>query len=66
MIQNHLLQLVGLVAMEPPALSDAKSIRNETLKVFQSLRPLKTSDIENNIIRGQYTSSLINGKEVKG
>lgn len=66
MIQNHLLQLVGLVAMEPPALSDAKSIRNETLKVFQSLRPLKTSDLENNIIRGQYTSSFINGKKVNG
>jgi glucose-6-phosphate 1-dehydrogenase len=66
MIQNHLLQLVGLVAMEPPALSDAKSIRNETLKVFQSLRPLKVLDFEQNIIRGQYISSMVKGKQVNG
>jgi glucose-6-phosphate 1-dehydrogenase len=63
MIQNHLLQLVGLIAMEPPAISDARSIRNETLKVFQALRPLKQSDIENNVIRGQYTGSTIKGEK---
>jgi glucose-6-phosphate 1-dehydrogenase len=66
MIQNHLLQLVGLVAMEPPALSDDKSIRNETLKVFQALRPLKSSDIEQNIIRGQYTTSVLKGEKRPG
>ncbi|MDP4207911.1 MAG: glucose-6-phosphate dehydrogenase [Bacteroidota bacterium] len=66
MIQNHLLQIVALVAMEPPATSDARSIRNETLKVFQSLRPLTETDIEQNVIRGQYTASTIKGKQMAG
>jgi glucose-6-phosphate 1-dehydrogenase len=66
MVQNHLLQIAALVAMEPPAIADAKSIRNETLKVFQSLRPLTIADIENNIIRGQYTASNIHGIKVPG
>lgn len=66
MIQNHLLQLVALVAMEPPVVADSKSIRNETLKVFQSLRPLSDSDIENNVIRGQYLASHIRGESVPG
>lgn len=66
MIQNHLLQIVGLVAMEPPAIADAKSIRNESLKVFQSLRPLTNTDIEQNIIRGQYMASTIRGEKANG
>lgn len=66
MVQNHLLQLVGMVAMEPPTNSDARSIRNETLKVFQSIRPLSKEDIYHNVIRGQYMASHIRGKEVKG
>lgn len=66
MVQNHLLQLVALVAMEPPALSDSRSIRNESIKVFQSLRPLNRESIENNIIRGQYLSSNIKGDKVSG
>jgi glucose-6-phosphate 1-dehydrogenase len=66
MIQNHLLQIVGLVAMEPPAVADAKSIRNETLKVFQSIRPLTDYDIEHHVIRGQYMASHIRGEQVKG
>jgi glucose-6-phosphate 1-dehydrogenase len=66
MVQNHLLQLVALIAMEPPSMADAKSIRNETLKVFQSLRSLTPDDIEHNIIRGQYMASTIRGEKVKG
>jgi glucose-6-phosphate 1-dehydrogenase len=66
MIQNHLLQLVGLVAMEPPIVADARSVRNETLKVFQALRPLSQKDIEENIIRGQYTGSVIKGEKIAG
>lgn len=42
MIQNHLLQLVGYAAMEPPSVFDSKSIRDESLKVFQALRPIKS------------------------
>jgi glucose-6-phosphate 1-dehydrogenase len=66
MVQNHLLQIVGMVAMEPPTNSDAISIRNETLKVFQSLRPLTREDIYRNVIRGQYKASKIRGADIKG
>ncbi|MFV0505650.1 MAG: glucose-6-phosphate dehydrogenase [Bacteroidales bacterium] len=66
MVQNHLLQLVSLAAMEPPTEINATSIRNETLKVIQSLRPLSEQDIKENIIRGQYISSNIKGKQQAG
>ncbi|MDF1550283.1 MAG: glucose-6-phosphate dehydrogenase, partial [Bacteroidales bacterium] len=66
MLQNHLMQLVGLTAMEPPALLDSNSIRNETVKVLQSLRPLSEADVRKNVIRGQYTSSMIKGEMVNG
>ena len=66
MLQNHLLQLAGLTAMEPPARLDSDSIRNETVKVLQSLRPLSEEDLKTNIIRGQYTASNIKGEEIKG
>jgi len=59
MIQNHLLLLTAMIAMEPPALSDSMSIRNEIVKVFQSLRPLTNEKIFNDIVRGQYTASDI-------
>ncbi len=65
MVQNHLLQLVGLVAMEPPVNADATSIRNEIVKVFQSLRPLKQDYIAKNVIRGQYAASKIRGENVR-
>ena len=54
MVQNHLLQVASLVAMEPPAKVTAEEIRHEKLKVFRSLRPLSDEDLRNNIIRGQY------------
>lgn len=66
MVQNHLLQLVGMVAMEPPVVIEADAIRNEVLKVFQSLRPLKEDEIEKHVIRGQYIESHIGGELVKG
>jgi len=66
MLQNHLLQLIALVAMEPPVNADADSIRNEKLRVFQSIRPMSEDDIRSNVIRGQYVSSKIKGEEVKG
>ena len=66
MIQNHLLQLVALIAMEPPVKGNAQSIRSEKLKLFQSLRPLTEQDIRQNIMRGQYVSSKVNGMEVAG
>ena len=66
MLQNHLLQVLAMVAMEPPSHFDARAVRNETLKVFQSLRPLDPETISENVILGQYTSSQVKGKEQAG
>jgi len=66
MLQNHLLQMVGLVAMEPPSSLDSTAIRNETLKVFQSLRPIKEEEVGSVAIRGQYLASTIKGEKVLG
>jgi len=66
MVQNHLMQLVGFVAMEPPVVIEANAIRNEITKVFQSLRPFKENMISRNVIRGQYTSSVIKNEHVVG
>ena len=66
MIQNHLLQMVGLVAMEHPVVIEANAIRHEVMKVFQSLRPIQPEDIANQVIRGQYTASTIKGIATAG
>jgi glucose-6-phosphate 1-dehydrogenase len=66
MVQNHLLQMVGLTAMEPPSSLDADAIRNEVLKVFQSLQPIKEEEVPNQVIRGQYIESVIRGMGVAG
>ena len=66
MVQNHLLQVVGLTAMEPPATLEPQAIRNEILKVFQSLRPIDPQKVNETAIRGQYTASKIKGKRVQG
>ncbi len=57
MVQNHLLQLLCLIAMEPPAQLNAENIREEKLKVLKSLKPLKGADIARNVVRGQYCAS---------
>lgn len=62
MLQNHLMQLVALVAMEPPSEINSNTIRNEMLKVFHSLRPLKKEQMEHSVIRGQYIESHVRGK----
>jgi glucose-6-phosphate 1-dehydrogenase len=66
MVQNHLLQLTAVMAMEPPAVNDPTAIRNETLKVFQALKMYSNNEIEENVIRGQYTSSQIHNKQYRG
>lgn len=66
MIQNHMFQLLAVVAMEPPVQASAHDIRNEKLKLFESIRPFSEKDIEENIIRGQYIASKIKGKDVPG
>lgn len=66
MVQNHLLQILTLIAMEPPATLEASSIRNEKVKVLKALRPINSSNVEENTVRGQYVNGFINGKEVPG
>lgn len=66
MFQNHLLQVLAMVAMEPPAIINANSMRDEVAKVMHSLRPLTSEDMENNLVLGQYTAAEINGKMEKG
>ncbi|NUS37546.1 MAG: glucose-6-phosphate dehydrogenase [Lysobacter sp.] len=66
MLQNHLLQLLCLVAMEPPAQFDANAVRNEKLKVLQSLRPIGAADVRTETALGQYTAGALAGQPVPG
>jgi glucose-6-phosphate 1-dehydrogenase len=66
MVQNHLLQLLCLVAMEPPTDLGADSIRDEKVKVIRSLRHLSRNEVAANVVRGQYTEGAIHGDPVVG
>ena len=67
MVQNHVLQLLCLVAMEPPANLDPDSVRNEKVKVLRSLRPItKLDDLRHRTVRGQYRAGVADGKTVPG
>jgi glucose-6-phosphate 1-dehydrogenase len=57
MVQNHLIQLVALTAMEPPSVFNADYFRNEVVKVYNALRPLNEVDFDEHIVRGQYLAS---------
>ncbi len=63
MLQNHMLQLLCFVAMEPPADMDPRSVRNEKVKVLRSLRPFTRAEADKASIRGQYTKGVVAGKE---
>ena len=63
MLQNHMLQLLCFVAMEPPADMDPRSVRNEKVKVLRSLRRFTRADAQNASVRGQYTKGVVGGKE---
>ena len=62
MVQNHMLQLLALTAMEPPASLDATAIRDEKVKVLRALRPV----VEGDVVTGQYNEGAVNGEAVKG
>ncbi|MDN5326072.1 MAG: glucose-6-phosphate 1-dehydrogenase [Moorella sp. (in: firmicutes)] len=64
MVQNHLLQLVTLVAMEPPASLATEAVRDEKVKVLRSLKPLNIAAVGKNAIRGQYGAGEIDGQGV--
>ncbi|MDK2595320.1 glucose-6-phosphate dehydrogenase [Pseudoalteromonas obscura] len=66
MVQNHLLQLLCLVAMESPHKLNANRIRNEKLKVLEALRPLTDELVDSNVVRGQYVPGELNGNLVPG
>lgn len=66
MIQNHLLQLVSLVGMEPPTSLAAEATRDEKVKVLRALRPIGTNDVGKFVVRGQYSSGYILGQSVPG
>lgn len=65
-IQNHMMQLVSLVAMEPPTSLKADAIRDEKMKVMESIRYFPVGDYDNAIVRGQYAPGYINGEPVIG
>ena len=66
MLQNHMLQLLCLVAMEPPSDLDPDSVRNEKVKVLRSLRPITHEEAERVTVRGQYVAGISEGQPVKG
>ena len=66
MLQNHLLQLLCIVAMEPPISLDADDVRDEKLKVLRSLRKMELADIKRDTVRGQYSAGTCEGVAVKG
>ncbi len=62
MVQNHLLQVLALVAMEPPVSLEAESIRDEKVKLLKSIRPLHVSQVANTVVRGQYLEGKVDGQ----
>jgi glucose-6-phosphate 1-dehydrogenase len=65
-VQNHMMQLLSLVAMEPPTSLQANAIRDEKVKVLESIRPIPDTNIDEAVVRGQYGPGFINGQVVKG
>ena len=63
-VQNHLLQLLALVAMEPPAAFDDRAVRDEKVKVLRALRPIAQHEMASRTVRGQYGRGFIEGKDV--
>ena len=66
MIQNHLLQILTMIAMSPPSDLSADSIRDEKVKVLRSLRPIDQTNVREKTVRGQYTAGFVQGKKVPG
>ena len=66
MVQNHMLQLLALVAMEPPSDFNATAVRDEKVKVLRALRPITGDEVEANTVTGQYNRGAIDGEPVPG
>jgi glucose-6-phosphate 1-dehydrogenase len=65
-VQNHMMQILSLVAMEPPVSLKASAIHDEKVKVLQAIRPFKPEDFDQTVIRGQYGPGFINAEKVIG
>ena len=66
MVQNHMLQVLALVAMEPPVSLEAESIRDEKVKLLKSIRPLTPDDVARQVVRGQYFAGVVDGQPQPG
>jgi glucose-6-phosphate 1-dehydrogenase len=66
MVQNHALQLLTMIAMEPPSTNDADAIRDEKLKVLKSLKPFTPECVARDVVRGQYRAGSVDGRAVPG
>ncbi|WP_321800253.1 glucose-6-phosphate dehydrogenase [Burkholderia sp. BCC1988] len=66
MVQNHLLQLLAIVAMEPPRSMEANAVRDEKLRVLRALKPLSEEALRHGVVRGQYRAGAIRGQAVPG
>jgi glucose-6-phosphate 1-dehydrogenase len=66
MLQNHMLQVLALVAMEPPVSLEAESIRDEKVKLLKSIRPLNPENVAKQVVRGQYFAGMVNGQSQPG
>ena len=66
MLQNHMMQLVALTAMEPPVAFDAKAVRDQKVNVLQSIRPIAPAEIEDWVVRAQYGPGVSGGIEIPG
>ena len=66
MLQNHLMQLVALTAMEPPVAFDPEAVRDQKVNVLRSVRPINPEDVDNWVVRAQYGAGVSDGKEIPG
>ncbi len=66
MVQNHVIQLLSLVAMEPPASFGADSVRDEKVKLLRAIRPYSSKDVLRSVVRGQYGAGTVDGQLVPG
>lgn len=66
MVQNHLLQILTFIAMEPPVNLESESIHNEKIKVLKALRPITAENVEEKTVRGQYIAGYLKGNAVPG
>ena len=66
MVQNHMLQILALCAMEPPVSLEAESVRDEKVKLLRSIRPIEPEDVARQVVRGQYFAGVVNGQPRPG